>query len=122
MSKIIFLILVFVFVLGCSKKKENTETIQPKEEVAVEEFPDSINIKEYTESKPNIEIPKKPTIKEIQLALKNAGFYNGKIDGIIGPKTLSAVKEFQAKNNLKVDGKVGPKTWEKLKSYLNIKD
>lgn len=31
-------------------------------------------------------------------------------DGIIGPKTISAIKDFQAKNGLVVDGIVGPKT------------
>jgi peptidoglycan hydrolase-like protein with peptidoglycan-binding domain len=31
-------------------------------------------------------------------------------DGIVGPKTLAAIKDFQAKNGLDVDGIVGPKT------------
>jgi N-acetylmuramoyl-L-alanine amidase len=37
-----------------------------------------------------------------------------KADGIFGPLTEKAVKEFQKKNKLAVDGKVGPKTWMKL--------
>lgn len=60
-----------------------------------------------------------PSEKEIQQALANAGFYDGGIDGKIGPKTEKAVEEFQTKNNLKVDGKVGAKTWAKLKEYLS---
>ena len=59
------------------------------------------------------------TDKSLQLALKNAGFYNGVVDGKIGPKTKKAIEDFQAKNNLEVDGKVGPQTWSKLKGYLN---
>lgn len=35
-------------------------------------------------------------------------------DGIFGPITEEAVKEFQKANGLTVDGIVGPKTWEKL--------
>ena len=62
----------------------------------------------------------RPAEKEIQQALKNAGFYDGEIDGKIGPKTKKAVEDFQAKNNLKVDGKVGSKTWEKLREHLNV--
>jgi peptidoglycan hydrolase-like protein with peptidoglycan-binding domain len=31
-------------------------------------------------------------------------------DGIVGPKTLAAIKDFQAKNGLDVDGIVGPRT------------
>ena len=35
-------------------------------------------------------------------------------DGIFGPITQEAVKDFQKKNNLTIDGIVGPKTWEAL--------
>ena len=60
----------------------------------------------------------KPTPKQIQQALKAAGFYNGKIDGTIGPKTKKAIEEFQAQNGLKADGKVGAKTWKALSAHL----
>lgn len=56
--------------------------------------------------------------KLIQTALRNAGLYSGNIDGKIGPKTKSAIEEFQRANNLKVDGKVGPQTWGALQAYL----
>lgn len=62
--------------------------------------------------------PEKPTDKDIQTALKNAGLYNGPIDGNIGPKSQKAIKVFQEQNGLTVDGKVGPRTWKKLSSYL----
>ncbi len=58
------------------------------------------------------------TKKQIQEALKNAGYYDGNVDGKIGPKTKAAIKEFQRNNNLIDDGKVGPKTWSILKTYL----
>jgi len=61
----------------------------------------------------------KPTPKQIQQALKNAGFYNGKIDGNIGPKTKKAIEAFQSQNGLKADGKVGAKTWKALSVHLN---
>ena len=56
--------------------------------------------------------------KDIQKALKNAGFYSGSIDGKLGPKTKKAIEEFQSSKGLKADGKVGPKTWSELKKYL----
>jgi N-acetylmuramoyl-L-alanine amidase len=34
------------------------------------------------------------------------------VDGILGPKTSYAIKQFQTANNLKVDGIVGPATWK----------
>ena len=58
------------------------------------------------------------TTKEIQIALKNAGFDPGTADGKLGPRTQQAVKEFQRAKGLKVDGKVGPKTWAELGKYL----
>lgn len=64
-----------------------------------------------------IEIPDTPDKKDIQRALKNAGVYDGEIDGKMGQKTKKAVEAFQAANDLNVDGKVGPNTWDKLKTY-----
>lgn len=63
--------------------------------------------------------PYKPTAVQIQTALKNANFYAGEIDGVIGPKTKKAIQEFQGANGMQVDGKVGPKTWAVLSKYLN---
>ena len=57
--------------------------------------------------------------KNIQIALKNAGLYNGNIDGKLGPASQKAIEAFQKNNGLKVDGKVGPKTWAALEPYLN---
>jgi murein L,D-transpeptidase YcbB/YkuD len=57
--------------------------------------------------------------KDIQTALKNAGYYIGDIDGKIGPKTREAIMEFQKDHGLKVDGVVGRNTWEILSEYYN---
>ena len=62
-----------------------------------------------------------PTTKQIQIALKNAGYYRGVVDGNMGKNTRQAVREFQKANNLPVDGKVGKKTWAALKDYLQKK-
>lgn len=56
--------------------------------------------------------------KDIQKALKAAGFYTGTIDGKIGPRTKKSVIDFQKANGLKADGKVGPKTMAALEKYL----
>ena len=59
-----------------------------------------------------------PTPQQIQEALKSAGYYDGKVDGTIGPKTKKAIEKFQTENGLKADGKVGHKTWAKLAAHL----
>ena len=63
--------------------------------------------------------PYKPSAKEIQAALKNAGFYTGSVDGKLGAKSKNAIEAFQKANGLTADGKVGPKTWTALSRYLN---
>jgi peptidoglycan hydrolase-like protein with peptidoglycan-binding domain len=72
----------------------------------------------YSEKEVSSSAEFKPTTKEIQKALKNAGFDPGAIDGKIGPKTKQAIKEFQRVKGLKVDGVVGSKTWGELEKYL----
>jgi peptidoglycan hydrolase-like protein with peptidoglycan-binding domain len=67
----------------------------------------------------SVSVSSNPTNKDIQQALKNAGVYEGKVDGSIGPRSKKAIRDFQAQNDLKADGKVGPKTWIKLGQYLN---
>jgi len=57
----------------------------------------------------------KDRIKQIQIALKKAGFYQGEIDSKIGPKTKKAIIDFQRSKRLKPDGVIGLKTWEELK-------
>ena len=62
----------------------------------------------------------KPSTREIQQALKNAGFYQGAMDGKMGPMTRDAIKEFQRINGLPDDGVVGRRTWGKLKAYADM--
>jgi len=60
----------------------------------------------------------KPDAGGIQRALKDLGYYQGEIDGKLGPKSKAAIREFQSKTGLAVDGKVGPKTWAALREAL----
>ena len=62
----------------------------------------------------------KPSTRQIQQALKNAGFYQGAVDGKSGPLTKDAVKEFQRVHGLTDDGVVGRQTWAKLKAYADL--
>jgi peptidoglycan hydrolase-like protein with peptidoglycan-binding domain len=65
-----------------------------------------------------VETKERPTVKQIQVALKNAGYYTGIVDGKIGKQTRKAIKAFQKANNLKVNGRAGKQTWNLLKEYL----
>jgi peptidoglycan hydrolase-like protein with peptidoglycan-binding domain len=61
---------------------------------------------------------KQMSIKQIQTALKGAGFYKGLVDGKMGSQTRQAIREFQKANGLKADGIVGKRTAERLSEYL----
>ena len=52
---------------------------------------------------------------DVQTALLKAGFDPGPLDGRLGKKTRTAIKEFQKKNGLATDGVVGERTWAALK-------
>lgn len=56
--------------------------------------------------------------RRIQAALRQAGFNPGPIDGILGTRTVRALKSFQRAHGLDPDGVVGPLTLEKLNAYL----
>ncbi|MCX5696535.1 MAG: peptidoglycan-binding protein [Candidatus Omnitrophica bacterium] len=63
----------------------------------------------------------RPSARQVQTALKNAGYYSGRIDGMMGKQSRQALKSFQAANNLRASGKLNRKTWELLKVYLDKK-
>lgn len=130
-------VLILAGLSGCGKKQE-AEELQPitMESLSapvssIQALPESKSAETKVlppsaaiESKEVVPLPPqgpyKPTNIAIQNALQKAGFYNGKIDGNIGPKSKKAIENFQSANGLKVDGKVGLKTWEALSKHLNV--
>lgn len=61
------------------------------------------------------------SVKQIQLALRKAGFEPGAVDGVMGSKTRKAIRRFQEANLLPITGKVDKATWLKLRVYLSKK-
>ena len=53
----------------------------------------------------------------IQRALKNAGYYQGEIDGKVGSGTKQSIRNFQRDQGLGTDGVCGRQTWTRLKSF-----
>ena len=54
--------------------------------------------------------------KSIQKTLNKAGYECGKPDGIIGPMTILAIRNYQSDHNLVVDGVPGPQTQPALQN------
>jgi peptidoglycan hydrolase-like protein with peptidoglycan-binding domain len=57
-----------------------------------------------------------PDVELAQYELCRGQFLNGPddVDGIFGPRTKTAVEEYQQAESLTVDGVVGPRTWAKM--------
>jgi peptidoglycan hydrolase-like protein with peptidoglycan-binding domain len=54
----------------------------------------------------------------IQQELRILGYFNGEPDGILGPLTEEALKEFQTEAGITVDGQYGPETYVALADAL----
>jgi len=126
---ILFVLLVFVLA-GCatSSKKQPAQS-QPL--VSQKAYQQESYSRDYdnndTWSSDSYEKPAKksysePSVelspKQIQRALKKAGFYKGEIDGKVGSKTRAAIIKFQRAHGLREDGVAGKRTNEELRKYL----
>lgn len=56
----------------------------------------------------------KDQIRQAQQRLKDLGFYEGQIDGIYGPETEAALREYQARQGLQVTGALTQETQQAL--------
>ncbi len=98
-----------------------TQPVEPAAMVAAEAIPPTAQPPAVEKAAPVVQAvvtSAAEMAKDIQRALKNAGFYDGAIDGKIGPKTKAAIESFQKARGLTADGKVGPKTWAELSKHL----
>ncbi len=59
-----------------------------------------------------------PKIQTIQEALNTAGYNPGLADGLMGKKTINALKKFQSDNGLAATGKIDDGTYELLSGYV----
>jgi peptidoglycan hydrolase-like protein with peptidoglycan-binding domain len=53
-------------------------------------------------------------VKAVQQALKDKGHDPGDVDGVMGPKTRGALKDFQKKEGMKDTGRIDQETMTKL--------
>lgn len=60
-------------------------------------------------------------MRSVQRSLNALGYYKGAIDGLKGPLTIGAIKNFQRAYGLKVDGAVGPATRSALARAMQTK-
>lgn len=54
------------------------------------------------------------SLRDVQAKLQEAGFDPGPLDGVMGPQTRNALREFQRTRNLEVSGDLDPATLQEL--------
>jgi peptidoglycan hydrolase-like protein with peptidoglycan-binding domain len=110
--KVMGLILSTLIISGCATGANK----QPAYQVSSQTYQQNSSSLDYEDVQPakttiySTLAPTNLSAKQIQRALKSAGFYQGSIDGKIGSKTREAIIKFQKANGLKADGIVGKKT------------
>ena len=108
-----------ISVLEAQIQSKDDEIFSLRDELAKAQSDSSMNF--AGKKKISSEAKSRPNPKQIQAALRNAGYNPGAIDGKIGAQTTEAIKAFQSANNLPADGKVGKMTWAVLKEYSHKK-
>ncbi len=57
-----------------------------------------------------------PMVLEVQKNLAERGYYQDKLDGILGPATRGAIGAYQSDNGMAVDGRISPQLLDSLRS------
>ncbi len=100
--------------------KNTCKTLNNKENVVKK------TIKTNKSLSTNPQITQSTEILNIQNKLSELGLYSGEIDGINGSRTKIAIKNFQTKAGLTPDGIIGPKTLSALEkgeeSYVSLEN
>jgi hypothetical protein len=63
-------------------------------------------------------VPPPAAVKTLQQQLGQLNYYEGPVDGIMGPQTIAAVKDLQRQAGLPQTGTMNPATQAALASYL----
>ena len=58
--------------------------------------------------------------KKIQIGLRRQGLYGGNIDGILGPQSRTAIRQWQETNNYAVTGYLSKEQFLKLSDNIKI--
>jgi peptidoglycan hydrolase-like protein with peptidoglycan-binding domain len=109
---------------GLKEKVQSLETESQAKDNEINNLRETLakQMQESGQTSSNIEVrntKEHPTVKQMQTALKNAGYNPGTVDGKMGKQTREALRNFQRDKGLKIDGKAGKLTWGLLREYLD---
>jgi len=81
-----------------TQEKNNPQTQQDR--------PNNINRKQWSKQ----DTGSKTEVRQVQTALKSRGFDPGSIDGVMGPKTMMAIRNFQSSQGMTASGMINEPT------------
>jgi len=123
LMRLVGVVLFILVISGCATGPKKQAAQQSEYQVSSQACQQKTSTWDYEDTQPAettaYSVPAKLNVKQIQKALKSAGFYQGAVDGKIGSKTKSAIIKFQKARNLKADGVVGKRTSMELNKYLS---
>jgi peptidoglycan hydrolase-like protein with peptidoglycan-binding domain len=123
LMRVIGVVLFILIIGGCATGTKKQTTQRSDYQGPSQTYQQDTSSWEYEDVQPakttTYSAPVSLSVKQIQKALKSAGFYQGPIDGKIGPKTKEAIIKFQKAKGLKADGIVGKRTSAELNKYLS---
>ncbi|MBV8059892.1 MAG: peptidoglycan-binding protein [Alphaproteobacteria bacterium] len=70
--------------------------------------------KKHKKSKKHAAVNSKSRMRQAQESLSHLGYYHGKVDGIYGSRTKTAIKEFQRDHELRVTGTLTDATYRAI--------
>lgn len=53
-------------------------------------------------------------VKKVQETLRSDGYYQGRVDGLMGPQTRAGIRQYQKSNSLAATGRLDAQTADKL--------
>ena len=62
-----------------------------------------------------------PVVRDIQSALRQMAMYDGTVDGIAGPRTLAAIREFSSAPALSRTARPGRRSWTQSAPHLCLR-
>ncbi|PIP18986.1 MAG: hypothetical protein COT38_01080 [Candidatus Omnitrophica bacterium CG08_land_8_20_14_0_20_41_16] len=112
-----------LIISGCATGSKKQTTQQSDYQGPSQTYQQNTSSWDYEDVQPakstTYSAPVNLSARQIQKALKSAGFYQGSVDGKLGLKTKEAIIKFQKANGLKADGIVGKRTSVELNKYLS---
>lgn len=94
---------------GVLLSKGNEAEVKPGTPFGLE-LTEPLNLSASRPGSERVDFPSTEMIRQAQRALQDQGYYNGPIDGVLGPRTQQAIRDFQHDHRLPVTGQLDDQT------------